>query len=181
MRPILRLAASLALACALSAPAAAQGLTWSDVTATPVTVDTLGRVTISGSALTVLFAPIEVSLQSPSDALSATRVVAFEAEVDGLSAPTALRFVQDVRGEVRKDADARVVIVLNLGTMVEVREYPYGRRLESPIVRRLAGRATWRPGQRWQGRIVVMVERRRPDAVALVSIDSFDATVERAR
>lgn len=181
MRPLLRLAASLALASALSAPAAAQGLAWSNVTTTPVTVDTLGGVTTSGSALSVLFDSLEVSLQSPSDPLAATRVVAFQAEVGGVSAPTVLRFVQDVRGEVHKDADTRVVIVLNLGTMVEVREYPYGRRLDSPIVRRLSSRATWRPGQRWQGRIVVMVERRHPGARALVSIDSFDGTVERAR
>jgi len=165
---------------ALAAPADAQTPAWASATAAPVVVDTQMRVVPHAGNLSVLLNSFQVDLQGPNDSLTAVRTVAFQAQLQGVGSATWLRFNQDVRGAVQKDANSRVVIVLDLGTSVQVREYPYGQALNSPIRRTLVSRVRWQPGQRYRGTITVMVERRTPDAVVRVDIDSFDATVARS-
>lgn len=154
-----------------------EGPRWASVTAAPVSTEPIRNVTPHGRNLSVLFDSLRVSLQGTADSMTATRIASFQAGVEGIRGPAWVQLSQQVRGHVTKDENTRVVIVLDLGQAVQVREYPYGRRMDSPIMRSLPSRVRLGPGQRYNGRIIVYAERRTPDAVVLVSIDSFDAII----
>lgn len=172
------LAAGLSLGAAVEPAASQEGPRWANVTTAPVSTEPVRNASPHGRNLSVLFDSLRVNLQSAADSMSATRIASFQASVEGIEAPTRVQLSQQVRGHVTKDANARVVIVLDLGNVVQVREYPYGRRLDSPIMRSLPAHVRLLPGQRYNGRITIFAERRTSDAVVLVTIDSLDATIE---
>lgn len=171
------LAAGLCLGSTAEPAASQEGPRWVNVSTAPVGTESVRNATLHGRNLSVLFDSLRVNLQSATDSMSATRIASFQAGVEGIGSPTWVHLGQQVRGHVTKDENARVVIVLDLGQTVQVREYPYGRRLDSPIVRSLPSRVRLLPSQRYNGRIVVYAERRTPEAVVLVSIDSYDAII----
>jgi hypothetical protein len=171
------LAAGLCLWFAAGSAASQEGPRWANVSTALVSTESVRSATPHGRNLSVLFDSLRVNLQSAADSMSATRIASFQAVVEGIGSPRWVHLAQQVRGYVVKDENARVVIVLDLGQTVQVREYPYGRRLDSPIVRSLPGRVRLLPGQRYNGRIIVYAERRTPDADVLVDIDSYDAII----
>lgn len=138
-------------------------------------------------ALTVLLGGAVAELGNTTDPasspLSATWVGAFRIPV---ALPTHLRgpgAAQQLRGAVKKDADARVTLALNLGgdTPLGGRQFvvvfPYGKSADEPqFLREFPLRTGAKSEGHYSVAVVVTIERRKPGAMASLHLDSLDLT-----
>jgi hypothetical protein len=178
--PALRLLAlsALILACATVPARAQQTLNFGRVTTLPVTVDTILPTVVAGGSLTVLL-PLEANLQLPDEPLAEVHTLAFHGQIDGLRAPSTLRFTQHLRGWVDKTAESRVVFTVNFGSTTKTEVFPYGQVHSGPVFVSVPSVSRWTPGQPYVGTVTLVVERRNTAAKVIASAGSLDATVRR--
>ncbi|HEX8246087.1 MAG TPA: hypothetical protein VF541_21405 [Longimicrobium sp.] len=174
-----RLVLVLGMLAAAALPARAQR--WTSVAGAPAVIEGLGRFTAFTRNLSMLYTGFEANLQNPSDSLSVVRVQSFQASIDSVPGNGWIRLSQQLRGSVHKDADARVVMVVNAGGQVVTRVFPYGRAFDGEVSVPLPVlRTRWAPDRHYFATLALIVERRTSRASVLTSIDSFDATVDRS-
>jgi hypothetical protein len=178
--PVALLAAAL---FAGAIPAHAQNTPrWSTPAAQLTTADTALRFTTSGRSLSVLFDRFVVEAQGTAAPMLATRTATFSAALDSVVPGVPVRFQQDLRAAVTKDADARVVIVVVMPDRTETLVFPYGRPMdEGALFRRFRSTMRVRPGQQYAASFFVRVDRRSPGAVGHVTLSSFDVEASQAR
>ncbi len=134
--------------------------------------------------LTILFGNAKASLGNntgnKNEPLSATWVGAIRVPANMLGGSKAARLVQQLRGSVNKDEGARVILTLNLGgeTFLAgqnyVVEFPFGKKLNEDIQREFSYKSKTKLFQSYTATIIITIERRNPQAMAEVSIDSLD-------
>lgn len=173
------------VACLLLAgtPLHAQdGPRWMDPGAHVTPADSSLRFITSGTALTVLFNRFVAEALSQTGWAPVTRTATFSARPEGVGPPVRLRFVQDLRGAIHKDADTRVIVVLVLPDRTETLVFPYGESVEeNALFRRFRSTLRLRERQEYAVSVFVRIDRRRPGALARVQIDSFDVTMSGMR
>jgi len=84
-----------------------------------------------GSVISILFDGARVELQNQGTPQAATWVGTFRIPV---SSSKAVTYIQHLRGFVGKDADSRVLLVLDLGGKSHVVEYPFGKKIRSGLI-----------------------------------------------
>lgn len=127
--------------------------------------------------MSIINAPVQVELHPRDQQHYAAKILTLRAPFTVRGAARRILIDSQVRGAVIKDADARVVIVADLGGTQRVFEFPYGRPVDEPsFFANLRGRMGAGDGRAlaYHGTVLVIVERRRPDATVLAHIDSID-------
>lgn len=165
-------------ACALLWPVAARAQDtprWTGPAVHVTPSDTAIRFTPHATNLSVLFDGLELDGERQPGLEPLTRTATFSARLEEVNATRRVRFTQNIKANVDKDADARIVIVAILPDRTETIVYPYGQRVQDPFVSRTF-RSTLRvrQGQPYTATILLRVDRRRPEAVSHVQIASVD-------
>ena len=129
------------------------------------------------SAISTLFDKFSISLQNANDALSGAIFTGFRVPVKTAPGKKFIYYQQDLRGVVHKDADARIVLFLDLGGKAETVEFPYGKKYEGTLFRSFPRRVRNVETNSYLATLAITVERRNVKSIAFIQIDSFDLTV----
>lgn len=133
----------------------------------------------NGNTATALFDSLGVNLQGPDAPLAASRVVTLDVPVRFLGRGT-LTVTHDLRVHVTKPARARAVVILAAAGRTTVLDFAPGAAMSRDTVRRVAvGVAPGAASHAWT--IVVLAERSGLRDAVLVTVDSDDLKVRRAR
>lgn len=87
------------------------------------------------SAISVLFDKFLISLQTANDVLSGAIFTGFRVPVKTAPGKKFIYYKQDLRGVVHKDADARIVLFLDLGSKATTIEFPCGKKYDGNLLR----------------------------------------------
>jgi hypothetical protein len=83
------------------------------------------------SAISTPFDKFSINLQTANDALSGAIFRGFRVPVKTAPGKKFIYYKQDLRGGVHKDADARIVLFLDLSGKQETIEFPYGEKYKA--------------------------------------------------
>lgn len=137
--------------------------------------DTALRFTPHATNLSVIYDGFALSGQGDPGLHSLTRTATFSARLEEVNPARRVRFSQDLHATVDKDADARIIIVVIFPDRTETLVYPYGRRVHLPdLTRTFRSSLRYYEGQEYTATVLVRVDRRRADALALVQIAAMD-------
>lgn len=129
------------------------------------------------SAISTLFDKFSVNLQTANDALSGAVFTGFRVPVKTAPGSKFIYYTQDLRGFIEKDADARIVLFLDLGGKLTTIEFPYGKKHEGDLLRSFPLRVRNVETNSYLATLGITVERRNVKNIAFIQIDSFDLAV----
>lgn len=129
------------------------------------------------STISTLFDKFSISLQNANDALSGAIFTGFRVPVKTAPGKKFIYYQQDLRGVVHKDADARIVLFLDLGGKTATIEFPFGKKYDEDFLRSFPRRVKNVEAGSYLAALAIIVERRSVNSVAFIQIDSFDLMV----
>jgi hypothetical protein len=128
-------------------------------------------------AISTLFDKFSINLQTANDALSGAVFTGFRVPVKAAPGSKFIYYTQDLRGAIKKDADTRIILFLNLGGEPLTIEFPYGKKYEGNLFRSFPSQVKNVGTDSYLATFTITVERRNIKSVAFIQIDSFDLTV----
>lgn len=128
-------------------------------------------------AISTLFDNFKIDLQTANDALSGAIFTGFRVPVKTAPGKKFIYYRQDLRGVVQKDADARIVLFLDLGGKSAIIEFPFGKKYGENFLRSFPRRVNNIENNGYLAILAIIVERRDVNSAAFVQIDSFDIAV----
>lgn len=129
------------------------------------------------SAISTLFNKFSLNLQTADDPLSGAIFTGFRVPVKTVPEGKFIYYNQDLRGAIKKDADARIVLFLDLGGKMVTIEFPYGKKYDENLLRSFPRRVKNIETNSYLATLAITVERRNVNNVAFIQLDSFDLTV----
>lgn len=129
------------------------------------------------TTISTLFEKFSVNLQTEKDALSGAVFTGFYIPVKTVQGEKYINYIQNLRGIVHKDADARIILSLDLGGKLETVEFPFGQKYEGNLFRSFPRRVKNGKTNSYLATLAITVERRSVKNIAFVEIDSFDLVV----
>ena len=129
------------------------------------------------SAISTLFNKFSLNLQTANDPLSGAIFTGFRVPVKTIPGRQFIYYNQDLRGAIKKDADARIVLILDLAGKPITIEFPYGEKYDENLLRSFPRRVKNIGTNSYLATLAITVERRNVNNVAFIQLDSFDLTV----
>jgi hypothetical protein len=148
---------------------------WTGGSGLPVTVDAVGGITAHAQSLTVLFDSFRITPPSRAGQ-STTHTVAFRVVLEA-ARHVHLCITQQLRGQVFKGAESRILLTSILGPSVLVHEFPYGEAFDDGIEIQDENDFVQYPRQPLTGIVTVLIEQREHDVPILVALESLDVRI----
>lgn len=133
--------------------------------------------TSDNTTISTLFEKFSVNLQTEKDALSGAVFTGFYIPVKAVQGKKYINYIQNLRGVVHKDADARIILSLDLGGKLITIEFPYGENTEADLFRSFPRRVKNGKTNSYLATMSITVERRSVKSIAFIEIDSFDLAI----
>jgi hypothetical protein len=131
----------------------------------------------NNTAISTLFDRFSVNLQSKTDPLNGSSFVGFRVPVNAVIGEKYIYYTQDIRGVIHKDADARVILVLDLGGHINTIEYPYGKKIDINLSLNFPQRVINSGTVNHAATLGIVAERKTAEDAVFAQIDSLDLSV----
>lgn len=151
---------------------------WSQISGGAVVVSPLNSAIVRGPGVCLLFDAINVEMSSDDrTGLSTVRCASAHAMPNVGDRPTMVEISYELRGEVLKDPDARVAMLIDFGGTLRTAEYGYGSPATERIEIHATGRREVRPFHHLPITLLVTGERLHGKAAAKLWIDFLAAEI----
>lgn len=149
---------------------------WGEIQFRPVDLldGTSVRAVSNGKALSVLFDTFTFNMPKPDGGLTATKICALSFPVTISGGKKSVWYREALRGFVQKDADARVILIADIGGELHTEEFPYGKKTKRDLTLEYKHKSKATPSGIYTVTLLLAVERRTADSLALAAIDSLD-------
>jgi hypothetical protein len=127
----------------------------------------------NGRALSILFNKADFNLSGEESPQTLTWIASLSIPVHLGEQCKDIFYHEVLRGFVQKDADARVLLMFDLGGEVHFRDHQYGREIQKDLVLESVYRIQ-KQTTPYKITLLVMIERKTPESTVLVAIDSID-------
>ncbi len=129
------------------------------------------------TAVSTLFDKFVLTLQTNDDELSGMIFLGLRIPVNTVISDKYINYTQDIRGSLHKDKASRVLLLLDLGGVKTVVEYPYGKKVDTEISRRFPLKLKNEGNTHYSATLGIIVERKNKESSIFVQIDSLDVAV----
>lgn len=149
---------------------------WGDLKVEQVTIADANNVKAvsNGLALSLLFNNADFNLSGPDSPQKFVWAASLSIPATIGGGPKSIYFHELFRGFVQKDKNARVLLVFELGGTVFYHDHQFGKETEKDLILDTVFKTKGLPRNAYSITLFVVIERRTPDSVALVAINSID-------